>query len=378
MTYKKIVFLTSTRAEFGKIKILIDGLKSTKTFKTFIFVTGLHTLKKFGSTYTEIINSKYKNYKIYKNIFKNNSMLDGDQIISDTIRGFKKYIQKIKPDLIVIHGDRYEALAGSIVGAMNNILTAHIEGGEVSGNIDEIMRHAITKLSHVHFPSNLEACKRLIQLGEKKNTIFNIGSPDIDIMLSRNLPTFEFVKKRYDIKFDKKNYGVLIWHPDSLDINNIKINTENLIKFVNKTSENYIVIYPNNDFGNEDIIFLLEKKLNKRNYKIFPSIRFENFLTILKNAKFIIGNSSCGIREAPYYGINTINIGQRQHLRSSDKDILNIKNNNYNLKKFKVFVKKKINKKKLFGSGNSKDRFLKALKNPSLWKINKQKYFNNA
>ena len=166
--FKKILFITATRAEFGKIKTLINILKNSKKFKPYIFVTGVHTLKKFGSTYREILGENYKNIEIFKNNYTDQKKINGDLIISQTIIGLKKYVLKIKPDLLVIHGDRHEALAGAIVGCMNNILTAHIEGGEVSGNIDEIIRHSVSKLSHVHFPSNIQAKKRIIQMGEKK------------------------------------------------------------------------------------------------------------------------------------------------------------------------------------------------------------------
>ena len=126
-----------------------------------------------------------------------------DIILSSTIDGLSKFVKKISPDLIIIHGDRVESLAGAIVGCLNNIKTAHIEGGEVSGTVDEILRHSISKLSHIHFVSNNIARKRLIQMGENKKSIFVVGSPDVDIILGKNLPKIEFSKKRYGINYKK-------------------------------------------------------------------------------------------------------------------------------------------------------------------------------
>jgi len=193
---KRIVFLTGTRADFGKLKSLISISQNSSNFEVHLFVTGMHMNSLYGFTVTEIVNSGFENIYKYINHESNDSM---DKILSSTIVGFSQYIKQIKPDLIIVHGDRVEALAGSIVGSLNNILVGHVEGGEVSGTIDELIRHSITKMSHIHFAANKEAKKRLIQLGEYKKSIFTIGSPDIDLMNSPNLPSLESAKKHYEI-----------------------------------------------------------------------------------------------------------------------------------------------------------------------------------
>ena len=154
----------------------------------------MHLEKKFGYTVNEIIKSfpKTKIFK-YKNLSNFNNFQD--KVLAKTIYGFSKYINKIKPDLIIIHGDRVETLAAAIVGSLNNYLVAHIEGGERTGTIDEHIRHSVSKLSHLHFVSNLDAQKRLIKMGERKDRIFKFGSPDIDILKSKDLPNFFDVKK---------------------------------------------------------------------------------------------------------------------------------------------------------------------------------------
>jgi len=165
---KKIIFVTATRADYGKLKSLISIIQKNKKYKVYIFVTGMHNLKKYGSTYDEILKDKFKNIFRFNNQ-KNKKM---DMMLSSTIYGFSKFVKKTSPDLIIVHGDRVESLASSIVGCLNNVKVAHIEGGEVSGTVDEILRHSISKLSHIHFVTNAQAKKRLIQMGEKKK--FNL------------------------------------------------------------------------------------------------------------------------------------------------------------------------------------------------------------
>ena len=173
---KTILFLTGTRADFGKLRPLIDVIKKSKEFEYYIFVTGMHTLSKYGSTFHEVKDRGYKNFFVYMNQTKSS---DPDIILSNTIIGLGNFVKEISPDLIVVHGDRVEALAGAIVGSFNNILVAHIEGGEISGTLDELIRHSVTKLSHLHFVSNDKAKKRLLQMGELNENIHSIGSPDI-------------------------------------------------------------------------------------------------------------------------------------------------------------------------------------------------------
>ena len=180
---KKLVFLTGTRADFGKIKPLIAALVKSKAFEVHIFVTGMHVSARYGYTVDEIIKSRLPN--IYQ--FDNNAESDKqDLILAHTIIGFTSYIKFVRPDMIVIHGDRVEALAGAIVGAVNNIAVSHIEGGELSGSIDDSIRHSISKMAHVHFVSNNFARRRLIQMGEDKKSVFVIGSPDLDVMSSKD------------------------------------------------------------------------------------------------------------------------------------------------------------------------------------------------
>jgi len=371
MNKKKIVFLTATRADFGKLKPLIGKIENSKFFECTIFATGMHTLSKYGNTVEEIKKERYKNIYAYINQNDTDKM---DIILSNTILGFSHYISELCPDMIVVHGDRIEALAGAIVGSLNNILVSHIEGGELSGTIDETMRHAITKLSHIHFVANTIAKKRLVQLGENKNHISVIGSPDIDIMLSNKLPTLDFAKKRYDINFN--SYSLFIYHPVTTELNKIENNITNTVNALIKSNKKYIVLFPNNDMGSNTILKEYKRFEDNPNFKMFPSMRFEYFLTLLKNSSFIIGNSSAGIREAPIYGVPTINLGTRQQGRTINEQIINI-NEKEDLitKTIENIGNKKIKPVKEFGEGNSCEKFFKILSSKEVWNISPQKMF---
>ena len=225
MLNKNIAFLTGTRADFGKIKSLIQVLEEHKNYIPYVFVTGMHLMQEYGYTLIEIERCGFKHIDTFQNHTDETTM---DLTLAKTIEGFSDYIKKVKPDLIVVHGDRVEALAGAIVGSLNNILVAHIEGGEVSGTIDELIRHSVSKMSHLHYVANDLAKKRLLQMGESDANIHVIGSPDVDVMFSDNLPSLDEVKEYYEIPY--KNYGVVMYHPVTTKID--KITKEEAVKMI--------------------------------------------------------------------------------------------------------------------------------------------------
>lgn len=371
---KKILFLTGTRADFGKIKSLISILEVQPEFEVFVFVTGMHLQKEYGYTLLEIERCGFKNLHTFENHTHETTM---DLTLAKTIEGLSGYVKEIQPDLIVVHGDRVETLAGAIVGSLNNILVAHIEGGEVSGTVDELIRHSVSKLSHIHFVSNDDAAKRLIQLGEINSSIFVIGSPDIDVMFSEELPSLEIVKNYYQIPFEK--YAIVMFHPVTTEVNEMANYVDNFMSALQQDHHNYVVIYPNNDLGSQTIIErYMPLKANPR-FRIFPSLRLEYFLTLLKNSQFIIGNSSAGIREAPYYGIPIINIGTRQQNRAVHADIINVDYTTLSIREAlnTIDTKKCATAWTDFGKGNSAQLFLKVMKEKAIWQLNQQKQFKD-
>lgn len=371
---KKIVFLTGTRADFGKIKSLISILELDSNFEVFVFVTGMHLQKEYGYTLIEIERCNFKNIHTFENHTHETTM---DLTLAKTIEGLSSYCKEVKPDLIIVHGDRVETLAGAIVGSLNNILVAHIEGGEISGTVDELIRHSVSKLSHIHFVSNNEAAKRLLQMGEIQSSIFTIGSPDIDIMFSDKLPKLEIVKEYYQISFDK--YAIAMFHPVTTEAKEMKKYAENFAESLLNDNHNYVVIFPNNDLGSQYIIQTFDKFKNNPRFRVFPSLRFEYFLTLLKNSQFIIGNSSAGIREAPYYGIPIINIGTRQQNRAVNADIINVDYDQISIfEALQMINHHEIQKVDSdFGIGNSAKLFFNSLKNSDIWNLSRQKQFKD-
>ena len=371
---KKILFVTGTRADFGKLKGLIESIKREKIFDYGIFATGMHLLKRYGSTIHEIRKSGFAN--IYP--FLNQDDVVGaqmDYVLANTVEGLGLYVREFCPDLIVVHGDRVETLAGATVGVLNNILVAHVEGGEISGTIDEILRHAITKLSHLHFVANNKARKRLIQLGETPKSIFVTGSPEIDLMLSKQLPTLDKIKKRYRITFPE--YAIFTYHPVTTELSSVKKKIKTVVDALIASDLNYVVIYPNNDRGSDLIVEEILRLKELPRFRLITSMRFEYYLTLLKHSKAIIGNSSAGVREAPVYGVPTVNIGTRQNKRFNYKSIINVSENRSKILEVLQNLPKKLPSSKHFGKGNSVELFVKILKRKSFWNRSCQKTFRD-
>ena len=366
-TEKKILFVTGTRADFGKLQPLASEAVENG-FKVIFFITGMHMLEKYGLTKEEV-----RSYKIFETIeFLNQK----DVVLAKTIRGFSDYITEINPDLVVIHGDRVEALACSIVCSTNYYLSAHIEGGEVSGTIDELFRHCNSKLCSLHMVSSEKAKKRVLQLGESEKDIYVIGSPELDIHRNDSGVDIDEVKRRYDINFDE--YGICIFHPVTSEINTIEAQAKSLFNAMVATKKNFVVILPNNDPGNEKIRDEINN-LNKKNFKILPSMRFNYFSELIKNSSIFIGNSSAGVREVPFLGICSIDIGSRQNMRSNSKsiysinpfekeEIISIINANWN---------KKFPKNIDYGKGNASKKFVNILLNEDIWNNALQKNFRD-
>ena len=220
---KRILFLTGTRADFGKLKPLIRQTDDAPEFEARIFATGMHMLSRYGSTINEIRKAGFQNIFTFINqdASYNKRM---DLVLATTIEGLGHYLHEFPADLLVVHGDRVETMAGATVGALSNTLVAHIEGGELSGTVDELIRHATTKLSHIHFVANEEAKRRVIQLGELEDSVYVIGSPDIDIMLSDSLPTFDEARRRYNIPYSE--YGLFCYHPVTTELDKLARNIE--------------------------------------------------------------------------------------------------------------------------------------------------------
>ncbi len=233
-------------------------------------------------------------------------------------------------------------------------------------------------MSHIHFVANKEAKGRLIQLGEKEDSVFVIGSPDLDLMNPSGLPDLNMVKDYYSINFSK--YSIAMFHPVTTEYESIQEYAKNFVKALIESSRNYIVIFPNNDMGSIEILNEYKKLESNEKFLIFPSLRFEYFLTLLKNADLIIGNSSAGVREAPYYSVPTVDIGSRQNNRVNLTSILH---SSYEVTNILGSIEEVINLKmddksvgqENFGEGESDELFIELLNSGELWNIEHQKQF---
>ena len=369
---KKILFITGTRADYGKLKALMKSIEKSDDFELLIYVSGMHLLEQYGMTIREI----------YKDGFKNIYPALGQQYTSsmsynlgNIICNLTGYVNSMKPDMIVIHGDRIEAMAGAIVGALNNVRVAHIEGGEVTGTIDESIRHAVSKFAHFHFVSNEQAKANLIQLGEDAENIFIIGSPDIDVMASATLPTLDQVRTRYEIPFT--DYSILMYHPVTTELEQIYDHIKAITDAVKKHGGNYVIIYPNNDSGSDIILSRINTLSGLDNFRILSSMRFEYFLTLLKSAQCLLGNSSAGIHEAGFYGIPVIDLGTRQKGRYNIKSFANIQWIPEKEKEIIDALDRIDNFRNVsmgFGTGNSAELFMNIL-HSDIWEKSLQKKF---
>ena len=371
---RHIAFLTGTRADFGKIKPLIIAAHE-EGCRVSVFATGMHMLPRFGDTILEVQRTIPAEIPITSFL----NQLDGDTmdvVVANTITGLSQFITEHAPDALVVHGDRPEALAGAITGALRNTRVVHVEGGELSGTIDGVIRHAVSKLSHIHLVANDGARDRLIQLGEHSNTIHVIGSPDLDIMLSPTLPSVHEAKLRYGITFD--DYLIAIFHPVTTDLESSALAAEQFVSALIASNRNFIVIHPNNDSGFETILEQYKRfeSLPDR-FRVFESLRFEHFLTLLKNAQALIGNSSAGIREAPMYGVPSIDVGDRQRGRHEGATIIQTPATQSQIEAsvLQSTNLKHTPEKGLFGDGRSADRFRKLLANDKLFTVPVDKVF---
>ncbi|WP_298675920.1 UDP-N-acetylglucosamine 2-epimerase [uncultured Lentibacter sp.] len=370
---KKLLFVTGTRADFGKLEPLAAAARDGG-FEVSFFVTGMHMLARYGLTKLEV--QRTEGVSVHE--FLNQRPGDGqDMILAKTVIGFSDFVTEHKPDLVVVHGDRVEALACALVAATNYIRSAHIEGGEVSGTIDEIFRHCNTKLAAHHFVSSQAAAKRVAILGEPGDNIHAIGSPELDFHAAESGVSLEAVRQRYDIPWS--DYGISVFHPVTSEAASMGAQAEALYGALAESGRNYVLIAPNNDPGSE-AIFEVIQRLPKSRFRLIPSMRFAHFSELMKNAAVMVGNSSAGVREAPFLGIPSLDVGTRQANRASARSLFCAAAQDRAA--IAAFLAQNWGKRyaphMAFGEGNAAARFVEILKQDSFWSAGLQKVFHDA
>lgn len=371
---RRIVFITGTRADFGKLEPLARTAAEAG-FETAWFVTGMHMLQRYGDTRLEVRRQSLGD--IYE--FVNQSPGDAhDVVLAKTMRGFADWITEQPADLVVIHGDRVEALAVALVCATRYIPSAHIEGGEVSGTIDEIYRHCNSKLCRYHFVSSEDAARRVQALGEHPDDVYVIGSPELDFHGSDPGVSLETVRERYGIDFD--DYGIAVFHPVTSEMDSMRAQAESLFGALVASGRRFVVICPNNDPGSDQIFAVLDA-LPADRFRVIPSMRFSYFSVLMRNASAIVGNSSLGVREAPFLGVPSLDVGTRQHNRSSAESITTAASHDSAV--IASFLAEQWGRRyprwAAFGTGDAGARFAEILSDEQFWTRDRQKaFYENA
>jgi UDP-N-acetylglucosamine 2-epimerase (non-hydrolysing)/GDP/UDP-N,N'-diacetylbacillosamine 2-epimerase (hydrolysing) len=239
------------------------------------------------------------------------------------IMGIAQALESIRPDVILILGDRGEMLATAIAGGYMNIPVAHIHGGEVSGTVDEVMRHAITKLSHIHFPATERGMERIIKLGENLENIYIVGAPRLDTILNAELLSQEDLSNKFSLDFNKPLLLVM-QHPVTTEVDQAEEQMRETMESLVELKEQTVLIYPNADAGGRGMIKIIEEYKEHSFLRIFKSLPHIEYLSLMKNVSVMIGNSSSGIIEAPSFHLPVVNIGTRQNGRERADNIIDV------------------------------------------------------
>lgn len=363
---KKLTFVIVNRANYARIRVLLINLKKSKKFKIDIILVSSPLLKKYGDLEKNIIKD---GLRVTSKFFTH---IEGENLITMTkstgllLLELSTAFESINPDIVFLVGDRYEVLAAAIAANYMNIFLVHLQGGELTGSVDENVRHSVTKLSHLHFVNTKKAKKIVEQLGENPKMVFNVGCPSIDYIKKINFNKIK-IKQPFGIGSQvdlEKPYFVFLIHPVTTKYieNNQLINE--MIKLAKILDDQIIWIWPNNDAGAN----FMTKKIRAYREKFNPKINFVvnfdsiSYLKLIKNCKCLIGNSSSAIREGSYLGIKAVNVGDRQQQREQAKNIINAKPNYKDIyRSIKIITTRNIKKSNLYGNGNSVSQIIKIL-----------------
>jgi UDP-hydrolysing UDP-N-acetyl-D-glucosamine 2-epimerase len=342
---KKILFFTSSRSDFGIQLPLIKKFSHSKKFITHTVITGSHFDKKYGYSYDEIIKSKISNKIVVKINYDISNPLNISSFLSKLLIKLSKIFKKIKPNYLVILGDRFEIMVPTMLANHFKIPVIHLHGGEITeGSMDEFTRHAISKMSYIHFPCTKNYKKRLIQLGENPQDIHNFGSISLsDIENNKLLNKIDLLKK-LNIQNNNKNM-IVTFHPEFSFNETITKKKFSIVCKVLSTLKNFNIIFtaPAQELNSHIIIKLINNFCKKnKNAKYIKSLGRNIYFSCLKHFDILLGNSSSGIIEAPYFNIPVINIGRRQYGRDCS---LNILNSNYTIEDISNQINYAVSKK---------------------------------
>lgn len=337
---RKICVVITARPSYSRIKSVLTEIKKHPKLELQVVTSSSAVLDRYGSV-SEIIEKDGFNItsKVY-NVLEGENLTVSAKTTGLAILELASVFDNIKPDIVVSIADRFETIATAIAASYMNIPLAHIQGGEVTGNIDEKVRHAVTKLSDYHLVATDDAKKRVLKLGENKNFIFNTGCPSIDIIKSKNYRLdFNPIKKYGGVgyeKFDlKKGYAVILQHPVTNEYEKAKAQIQMTLDAVYELNLQAFVFWPNVDAGSDGTsngIRSFREKNPDAKFHFFKNMEPFDFIKLIKNSEVLIGNSSVGIRESSYLGVPVVNIGSRQSGRLRAKNVVDVIHNKNKIK----------------------------------------------
>lgn len=375
MAKKKILYISGGRMDYGLMKETLLTIQKNSYLELKIVATGLHLMPKFGKTIQQILKDGFLPI-VARATFQQDNKPSMALFLAQCVKELTKIVAKEKPDFILLLGDRAEMLAGAIVGAYLSIPVCHIHGGDVSSTVDESARHSITKLAHLHFPATQKSAQRILKMGEEKWRIFLTGSPAIDAILKEKLLSKKEFCQKMDLD-EKREFCLVIQHPVTLEAEKAGWQMEQTLGAVAELSMQTIVIYPNSDAGANQIIAVIEKYAKKYPLiKPFKNLERTLFLSALKNADVMLGNSSSGIIDSPSFHLPAINIGARERDREQSANVINVEHNKIQIKQTiikaqndKNFREKVKSCQSPYGNGKTGEKIAKIL---SEIKINKK------
>ena len=378
----KICIFSGNRAEYGLLSPIIKNLNESKKIKVFFIVSGSHVDKKFGETINEIKKDKIKIYQTIKlfNSSRNKDKSDyTPKNISEIVEKYSTCLRRIKPDYNLVYADRFESFGAIIASSQMNIPTIHIEGGDKTegGTLDDSVRHAMTKISHIHITTNDNAKKRIIKLGEEKWRVKNFGYSAMDYVKLKNYAKKSEIEDKLKIKITKP-IVLFTQHPIPMENENIQNNFEKILHSIKKLSKlniQIIITYPNSDYGGKKIIEKINRLKGIKNIKIVSSLGRYLYHGVLalnnKNIKVVCaGNSSSGIKETAIFKCPVVNIGPRQNGRFRSSNVFDVKYDDKQIYEtiFKCINDEKVYKKclktkNLYGGGSTGKKIKKFIEN---------------
>ena len=319
---RKIAYITGTRADYCLMRSTLHQIHNHELLSLEIIVTGMHLMDEFGMTMDEIKKDGF-NYHIVDVRYETDTKESMALFIGKFIQHLTPLLRTINPDIILVLGDRGEMLAGAVVGAYLGIPVAHVHGGEVTSTVDDLARHAITKLSHIHFPATKESAERIIKMGENPSRVFVVGAPGLDQILHETLLEPEGLEIKYHLDFSDKVF-LVVQHPVTLEVNRASEQIRETLEAISSFQYQTVIIYPNADAGGRAMIEVIKEYEHLPFIRAYKNIPHKDYLSLLQYSSALIGNSSSGIIEAPSFGIPVINIGSRQKGRQRGDNVVDV------------------------------------------------------